>query len=230
MLDVSRRRTGWLLGGVVAAIAAAGLFAVQQDEPGGERVDEAVAAAVATPEDAATFAAALDAVAADGVDDRSALQLASVLPLHLEELQALDRPLVVDALTAMVATDDGAAVLAALSDRVVAVVDPVATGDASFDEAAAVLREQVAPVFVAAIDDLDDHVDAMRAVTEPARQELARRIAEREGIAVPPPELWDDLARAMTPEGDPITELEGAIHDQRGAEVPVLVWGPGAIG
>jgi hypothetical protein len=70
----------------------------------------------------------------------------------------------------------------------------------------------------------------MREVTQPARAELARRIAEREGVATPPPGLRDDMMSAMTPEGDPIAELERAIHDQRAAEVPVLVWGPGAAG
>jgi hypothetical protein len=229
VLDVSRRRTGWLLGGVVAAIAATGLFAAQRGDAGEDRVEAAVAAVVAAPDDDDAFRRAIEAVAADGPDTRSALQLAAVLPPHLDALQGLDRPLVVDALTALVATDARPAVLAALADWVVAVVDPAVAGDATYDEAAARLREQVAPVVVAAVADLPRHEQAMRELTGPARDELARRIAEREGIADLPPDLRDDLLAGSTAQGDPVVVLEQAVDEQR-ADGAAVVWGPGDAG
>lgn len=188
-------------------------------DAGSAAVDHAVAALVASPDNGEAFASAIDAVADDGADAESAQALADALPRHLDALADLDRPAVVRAFTEMFDDEEARQrAVAALIEWLVASVEPLIEGTATADETDARMRDAVAPVMSAAKGGAEQAGaspgELQRNITQPARRVLALQLAERDGLGTLAPEEWADTMSALSPNGDPIEELERAVFDE----------------
>lgn len=219
-----RSRSTAIPAAALALLAAVGLLACSDQGGSGGNGDGAAASTTTVvadpgetiPADPAAFADAM-AAAAEGLDDAGAAALVAALPAHREELVTIDRPVVVQAFGALLASSSGDAAVGVLRDWLIDTVGDELAGTTTDEAMRTAITGTLGPAVAAALTDAESIGSALRDISLPALAELSNRITARNGQEPVEPDQYAQTLSEAFATGDPIALFEATVITEQQA-------------